>query len=190
MRRMSRLGRMPITIPDGVKATIDGGRLEVEGPKGRLSKTIHPSMRVVLKEKKLLVERSSDSRIHKSLHGLTRTLISNMVRGVTEGHEKNLEVRGVGYKAEVKEGKVLLHLGHSHPIEMELPKGIFIEVGKGPMVDELPTLRLKVKGLDKELVGMVTARIRSIAPPEPYKGKGIRYQGEMVKRKAGKAAAV
>ena len=176
---MSRIGRLPITIPPGVEVTIDGSRVKVKGPKGELVRDFSPRMKIVKDGQKLRVERPTDSKQDKSLHGLTRSLLNNMVQGVSEGFRKTLEIVGVGYRAEVKNGVLRLSLGFSHPVEYAIPQGIEIEC---------PTAtRIVVKGIDKELVGRVAAEIRAFRPPEPYKGKGIRYEGEEIRKKAGKA---
>jgi large subunit ribosomal protein L6 len=179
---VSRVGRMPIPIPPDVKVELEEGMVAVEGPKGRLEQSIHRRMIVKKDDSALLVERPSDSKMFRSLHGLTRTLLSNMVAGVTEGHHKNLEVNGVGYRADLRGRTLVLQLGLSHPIVFQPPEGIELEIGpKGVLIT--------VRGIDKQLVGQVAAKIRSFRPPEPYKGKGIRYQGEAVRRKAGKTGA-
>ena len=176
---MSRIGRAPIEIPAGVEVTINGHVIDVKGPKGQLSREFHPEMQVELTEGAILVTRPSDNKEHRSLHGLTRTLIANMVQGVTEGFTRNLEIVGVGYRAAKQGNKLVLSLGYSHPIEVEPAPGIEIEV-------PAPT-KISVKGIDKELVGQTAANIRDFRRPEPYLGKGIRYEGERVRRKAGKA---
>jgi large subunit ribosomal protein L6 len=179
---MSRIGRMPITIPAGVEVSQDGNHLTVKGPLGTLERTIHPEMRVERADGQLNVIRPSDEPRHRALHGLTRTLVNNMVAGVTTGFTKNLEISGVGYRATLQGEKLVLALGYSHPVELVPPAGIRFIV-------ETPT-RLAVSGPDKELVGQVAADIRSRRKPEPYKGKGIRYAGEQILRKAGKAGKV
>lgn len=178
---MSRVGFMPIEIPADVKVMTDGDSVSIEGPKGRLVQTIHPSMTVKIEGGTLLVQRQSESKFHKSLHGLTRTLLHNMVVGVTEGHQKNLEINGVGYRADVQGKALVFQLGLSHLIVFRAPGGVQISVDKGN--------KISVSGIDKQLVGQVAAKIRSFRPPEPYKGKGIRYEGEVVRRKAGKTGA-
>jgi large subunit ribosomal protein L6 len=179
---MSRIGRLPITIPAGVDVTIEGRTVTVKGPKGELSRELHPDIAVSREDGSIVVTRPTEQKIHKQLHGLTRTLVNNMVVGVTDGYRKGLEITGVGYRA-VKVGeKLQLNLGYSHPIEIEPPQGITFEV-------ENPT-RLAVVGIDKELVGEVAAKVRSTRKPEPYKGKGVRYAGEYVRRKAGKAGKI
>jgi len=179
---MSRIGRMPITIPQGVEVTQDGAHLTVKGPLGTLERSLHPEMRVEHEDGTLRVVRPSDEPRHRALHGLTRTLVNNMVTGVTSGFTKNLEISGVGYRATLQGEKLVLALGYSHPVEIVPPEGI-------KFIVETPT-RLAVNGADKELVGQVAADIRQRRKPEPYKGKGIRYQGEQILRKAGKAGKV
>lgn len=177
---MSRIGKNPIPVPDGVKVEIQGSRISVAGPKGELTRELRPEVKVSLEEGKIVVERASEKRFHKALHGLYRTLIANMVVGVTQGYKKILEIRGIGYKAELA-GKILnLSLGFSHPILFVPPEGIKIEL-QGPTM-------LMVSGIDKELVGLIASHIRSFRPPDLYKGKGIRYQDEKVRKKAGKTA--
>jgi large subunit ribosomal protein L6 len=179
---MSRIGRLPITLPQGVEIDQQGRTLSVKGPLGQLQREIHPEMSVERSDGELRVVRPSDEPRHRALHGLTRTLVNNMVTGVTSGFTKGLEISGVGYRAQLQGEKLVLALGYSHPVEMTPPAGIEFRV-------ETPT-RLAVFGADKELVGQVAARIRSKRKPEPYKGKGIRYAGEQVLRKAGKAGKV
>jgi large subunit ribosomal protein L6 len=179
---MSRIGRLPITIPAGVDVTIDGRTVTVKGPKGSLSRDLHPDIAVSREDGSIVVTRPTEQKMHKQLHGLTRTLVNNMVVGVTDGYRKGLEITGVGYRA-VKVGeKLQLSLGYSHQIEIEPPAGITFEV-------ENPT-HLAVVGIDKELVGQIAAKVRSTRKPEPYKGKGVRYAGEQVRRKAGKAGKI
>jgi large subunit ribosomal protein L6 len=175
---MSRIGKLPIEIPNGVKVTIAGLDVRVEGPKGNLSRTIMDGVTVSIEEKQITVVRKDDSIVARSAHGLVRTLLNNMVVGVTKGFEKALEINGVGYRAEAKGDILNLSLGYSHPINYELPKGISVEVDK--------MTKLLVKGIDKELVGQVAAKIRDFRGPEPYKGKGIKYADETILRKAGK----
>ena len=177
---MSRIGKQPITVPAGVDVTIDGSHVAVKGPRGSLERDLHPDMRVVLEDGVVRVERPSDERLHRSLHGLTRTLVSNMVEGVTNGFEKRLEIVGVGYRATLKDADLEMALGFSHPVEVPAPPGIEFEV-------PAPN-RIVVRGIDKQLVGEVAANIRKKRKPEPYKGKGVRYEGEYVRKKAGKAA--
>jgi large subunit ribosomal protein L6 len=179
---MSRIGRLPITVPAGVTVTLDGRAIKVEGPKGTLGRDLHPDIKVVQEEGTLLVQRPTDNKMHKQLHGLTRTLVANMVEGVTAGYRKGLEITGVGYRATKVGEKLLLNLGYSHPIEINPPSGISFEV-------ETPT-RLAVVGIDKELVGQIAAKVRATRKPEPYKGKGVRYAGEVIRRKAGKAGKI
>jgi large subunit ribosomal protein L6 len=179
---MSRIGRLPITLPQGVEIDQQGRTLRVKGPLGQLERDIHPEMKLERSDGELRVVRPSDEPRHRALHGLTRTLVSNMVTGVTSGFTKGLEISGVGYRAQLQGEKLVLALGYSHPVEIVPPAGIEFRV-------ETPT-RLAVFGADKELVGHVAARIRSKRKPEPYKGKGIRYTGEQVLRKAGKAGKV
>jgi len=175
---VSRIGRAPIKIPAGVEVTLNGSLIEVKGPKGQLSKELHPEMNVQVLDGSIVVTRPSDEKEHRSLHGLTRALIANMVKGVTEGFSRNLEIVGVGYRAAKQGNKLVLTVGYSHPVEMEPAPGIEIEV-------PAPT-KITVKGIDKELVGQTAANIRDVRRPEPYLGKGIRYEGEKVRRKAGK----
>jgi large subunit ribosomal protein L6 len=179
---MSRIGRLPIAVPSSVDVTIEGRRLTVKGPKGTLSRDLHPDMTVAREDGTIVVTRPTEQKVHKQLHGLTRTLVNNMVVGVTDGYRKGLEITGVGYRATKVGEKLQLNLGYSHPIEIEPPAGISFEV-------ENPT-RLAVDGIDKELVGQVAARVRATRKPEPYKGKGVRYAGERIRRKAGKAGKI
>ncbi len=177
---MSRIGRKPVALPKGVTTEIDGHKITVKGPKGEISRTLHEDMLITLEDGNVIVKRPSDEALHKALHGLTRTLVANMVQGVTEGFAKSLEIQGVGYKAEPKPFGVQLVVGFSHPVPYNAPKGIKITVTNN--------VNVKIEGIDKELVGQVAAELRNIRPPEPYKGKGIRYAGEQVRRKAGKTA--
>ncbi|MGH7607171.1 MAG: 50S ribosomal protein L6 [Gemmatimonadales bacterium] len=177
---MSRIGRKPIPLPPGVTASIDGRRMTVKGPKGEISRTLALDMGVAVEAQTITVTRPSDETRHKALHGLTRTLVANMVEGVTQGFSKSLEIQGVGYKAEAKPFGVQLVVGYSHPVVYRAPQGIKISVANN--------VQVKVEGVDKELVGQVAAELRNVRPPEPYKGKGIRYAGEQVRRKAGKTA--
>jgi large subunit ribosomal protein L6 len=178
---MSRIGRKPVTVPKGVTLQLDGSNVAVKGPRGELRRSLHPEMQVALDKDQFTVVRPSEEKRHKALHGLTRTLVQNMVDGVSKGVSKTLEIQGVGYKAEAKPYGVNLIVGYSHPVKYEAPKGIKISVDNNIVV--------KIEGADKELVGQVAAELRSVRPPEPYKGKGIRYQGEQVRRKAGKTGA-
>ena len=176
---MSRIGKQPVDIPNGVKASVNGQTVNIEGPKGKLSIEAHSLMKVSLADDKVVVERPDDSRQARSLHGLTRTLVANMVKGVSEGYTKVLEINGVGYRAAVK-GKVLnLQLGHSHDINYDIPEGLDIAVEKNVIT---------IKGIDNQLIGQVAAEIRAFRPPEPYKGKGVKYVEEHIVRKAGKTA--
>lgn len=176
---MSRVGRKPVPIPPGVEVAVQGQLVKVKGPRGALEREFHPDMRVTLADGSLKVERPSDEPFHRALHGLTRVLLANMVTGVTQGFEKALQLEGVGYRASKSGNKLVLTVGYSHPVEMEPPAGIEFEV-------PAPN-RVLVRGIDKELVGQVAARVRDVRPPEPYKGKGIMYAGERIRRKAGKA---
>jgi large subunit ribosomal protein L6 len=179
---MSRIGRLPIPVPAGVEVTLEGSRITVKGPRGELTRELTPELRVVREDGLLRVERPSEEKRARELHGLTRTLIANMVTGVTSGYRKGLEITGVGYRAQLVGRKLQLNLGYSHPVEIEPPAGVSFEV-------ESPT-RLAVVGIDKELVGHMAARIRATRKPEPYKGKGVRYSGEVVRRKQGKAGKI
>ena len=179
---MSRIGRLPITVPSGVDVTIDGRNVTVKGPKGTLSRVLHPDMTISREDGTLVVTRPTEQKTHKQLHGLTRTLVNNMVVGVTDGYRKGLEITGVGYRAALSGKKLQLNLGYSHQIEIDPPEGITFEV-------ENPT-RLAVVGIDKELVGQIAAKVRATRKPEPYKGKGVRYAGEYIRRKAGKAGKI
>jgi len=176
---MSRIGKKPVTIPKGVTVTLDGSKIKVKGPKGELSRSLPGAMHVSMKDNEVIVERPSDENEHKALHGLTRTLVANMIEGVTAGFSKQLEIVGVGYKAETRAYGLQLSLGFSHPIEYRAPAGIKLTAPQ-------PT-QVTIEGANKEMVGQVAAEIRSFRPPEPYKGKGIKYAGEQVRRKAGKA---
>jgi large subunit ribosomal protein L6 len=175
---MSRIGRKPITIPQGVQVDILGNNVKVKGPKGELSQVVSPDMKVTLNNDLITVERPSDDKEHRSLHGLTRTLISNMINGVTNGYTKALDINGVGYRV-VKQGKnLVLTIGYSHPVEIQPLPGIEFDV-------PAPN-KILVKGIDKQVVGQMAAEIRAVRPPEPYKGKGIKYESEVIRRKAGK----
>jgi len=180
---MSRIGLKAIDLPDKVQVDVKGNRVTVRGPKGELIRSFHPDMDIVLKDGVLRVQRPTDHRTHKALHGLTRSLLANMVTGVSKGYAKTLEIVGTGYRAELQGQKLVLHLGYSHPIEFDAPEDISFEVPRGGRA-------VTVQGIDKETVGEIAARIRRQRPPEPYKGKGVRYQGEYVRRKAGKAGRV
>ncbi|RME10464.1 MAG: 50S ribosomal protein L6 [Ardenticatenia bacterium] len=177
---MSRIGRMPVPVPAGVTVDIQGNTITVKGPKGQLSYTFHPDMQVSLEDGQIVVRRPSDERQHRALHGLTRALINNMVVGVSQGYKKDLILEGTGYRADVKGTTLVLNVGYSHPVEIEAPEGITFEVDRSGK-------NLSVSGIDKQLVGEIAARIRRVRPPEPYKGKGIRYADEVIRRKAGKS---
>ena len=179
---MSRVGEKPIPIPSGVECKLDGVVLRVKGPKGQLQRDLHPNMKITVEGDQITVTRSTDGRIDRSLHGLTRTLISNMVVGVTEGFSKTLNVVGVGYKVDLKGKALNLSLGYSHSIDYPPPEGIEFDVDNKKN-------EIVVKGINKETVGQVSAEIRMLRPPEPYKGKGVMYAGERIRRKAGKTAA-
>lgn len=178
---MSRVGSKPIEIPDGVTVSVDGDVVRVKGPRGELTQAVRPEMDVSVEDGLVRVARPSDARQHKALHGLTRSLIANMVEGVTDGYRKGLEIVGIGYRAEKRGKNLVLNVGFSHEVEYPEPEGITISTD-GPTV-------ILVEGNDKQQVGQVAAELRAVRPPEPYKGKGIRYQGEHVRRKAGKAGA-
>lgn len=179
---MSRIGYQPIEIPGTVDLKIDGSLVTVKGPKGELSYRANPNIQLERENAQLNVRRPNDDRRMRSLHGLTRTLINNMVMGVTDGYEKRLEVRGVGYRAQVDGKALVLNVGYSHPVRMEPVEGISFAIGDNNQI--------VVSGIDKQLVGEIAARVRRVRPPEPYKGKGIRYVGEYVRQKAGKAGKV
>ena len=176
---MSRIGKLPINIPGGVTITVgDDNTVNVKGPKGQLSEKISPDMEISMEEGVLLVKRPSDDKEHKALHGLSRSLIHNMVVGVTSGYQKNLDIVGVGYRAQMQGTKLVLNVGYSHPVELEAPAGVTFEVPN-------PN-RISVLGISKQQVGQMAADIRKVRPPEPYKGKGIKYENEFVRRKEGK----
>jgi large subunit ribosomal protein L6 len=176
---MSRIGKHPVNIPSGVTVTVNGNTLKVKGPKGELTRTLHHDMKVSTNNGSVTVERPSDESNHKALHGLSRTLVANMIEGVTKGYQKQLEIVGVGYKAETRPYGLQLALGFSHPVEYRAPQGIKLTAPQ-------PT-QILIEGPSKEVVGQVAAELRSLRPPEPYKGKGIKYAGEQIRRKAGKA---
>ncbi|NLN88271.1 MAG: 50S ribosomal protein L6 [Syntrophomonadaceae bacterium] len=178
---MSRIGRKPISLPAGVEIKTENNIITVKGPKGLLSQSIHKDITIEQQDNELLVTRPSDVKRHRAMHGLTRALVANMVTGVTTGFEKRLEMVGVGYRAQMQGNKLVLNIGYSHPIEIDPPQGVEFEV---PAVT-----RVTVKGIDKQLVGNTAADIRALRKPEPYKGKGVRYENEVVKRKAGKSGA-
>jgi len=176
---MSRIGKMPIPVPAGVKVNIEKGTVSVTGPRGELRRQLNPEMGIRLENDRLIVSRPSDGKAHRSLHGLTRSLLANMVEGVTKGFDKSLEMVGVGYRAEKAGDKLVLRIGYSQPVEVSPLPGVSLNVEGGN--------RIKVSGIDKEVVGEMAAEIRAIRPPDAYKGKGIRYAGEQVRIKAGKA---
>ncbi|MBQ2092858.1 MAG: 50S ribosomal protein L6 [Clostridia bacterium] len=175
---MSRIGRMPIAIPAGVEVKLDGNTVSVKGPKGELARTVHQNMKVEVNGAEITVTRPNDDKENRSLHGLTRTLIANMIKGVTDGFSKELEVNGVGYRASVEGNKLVLNVGYSHPVEMPLPDGIKAEVNDK---------KITISGIDNQKVGQFAAEVREQRPPEPYKGKGIKYMDEHIRRKEGKA---
>lgn len=178
---MSRIGKLPITIPESVQFELSGRKVKVKGQRGELERTFSPLVDIKKDGNQVIVTRSSDEKHVRALHGTTRAVIHNMVTGVSEGFQKILEIEGVGYKAEMQDNKLVISVGYSHPVEVEPPDGIEFEVSEKNRV-------VTVRGANKEAVGQVAADIRKIRPPEPYKGKGIRYQGERVRRKAGKSA--
>jgi large subunit ribosomal protein L6 len=180
---MSRIGRMPILIPRGVTVDIHKNSVRVKGPKGEISRDFDPDMQINLEDNQIVIQRPTDHRRHRALHGLTRALLNNMVVGVSQGFTRQLQIEGVGYRAELQGKNLVLNVGYSHPVVIEPPADISFEVERGNRV-------LSVSGIDKELVGEMAARIRRVRPPEPYKGKGIRYAGEYVRRKAGKAGKI
>ena len=178
---MSRIGRKPVVIPAGVEVTLDGNTVTVKGPKGTLTRTFHNRMNIAVENNEIVVTRPSDDKEDRSLHGLTRTLISNMVEGVTTGFKKELEINGVGYRAQKQGKKLILSLGYSHPVEMEDPEGLeSVLDGQN---------KITIKGIDKQKVGQYAAEIRELRKPEPYKGKGIKYADEVIRRKVGKTGA-
>ncbi|HHW60699.1 MAG TPA: 50S ribosomal protein L6 [Syntrophomonadaceae bacterium] len=176
---MSRIGKKPISLPSGVEAKIEGNTVTIKGPKGTLTQQLPEEITLKQEDNQLVAERPSESKQHRALHGLTRALVANMVEGVTKGFEKKLELVGVGYRAQMQGNKLVINIGYSHPVEIDPPEGIEFEV-------PAPN-KITVKGIDKQLVGNTTAHIRAVRKPEPYKGKGIRYEDEVVRRKAGKA---
>lgn len=180
---MSRIGKKPVVIPAGVEVKIQGVHVSVKGPKGTMAITFHPRVKISMVEKDVVVERQSEDKLDKSLHGITRTLIANMIEGVTTGFVRAMEIQGVGYRVNMKGNDLDLSLGFSHPVVFKAPEGISFEIDK-----EKKNI-FRILGINKEVVGQTAAKIRSLRPPEPYKGKGIRYLGENVKRKAGKAAS-
>jgi len=180
---VSRIGRQPVPIPKGVQVTIEGNRLIAKGPKGELARDLPEPIQVRVEGDQIVVTRPSDDRVHRSLHGLTRALVANMITGVHEGFTRRMEIEGVGWRAEAQGPNLVLMVGYSHPVEIVPPPGITFQVDKGGRT-------FSISGIDKELVGEMAARIRRVRPPEPYKGKGIRYEGEKIRRKAGKAGKV
>jgi len=180
---VSRIGRLPVEVPQGVDVNVKGTHVRVKGPKGQLEHTFPASMKITLDKGVITVERPSDEGTHRAMHGMTRAIINNMVIGVTDGFEKILEINGVGYRGELQGKNLILSVGYSHPVEVVPPEGISFEVEDRNRV-------IHIKGYDKALVGQVAADIRKIRPPEPYKGKGIKYQDERIRRKAGKAGKV
>ncbi|UCC87623.1 MAG: 50S ribosomal protein L6 [Anaerolineales bacterium] len=180
---MSRIGRLPIPVPKGVTVDIQKNTVRVKGPKGELQRTFDPDIQVKLEDNQVVVQRPTDNRRHRALHGLTRALLNNMVVGVSQGFVRRLQIEGVGYRAQLQDQDLVLNVGYSHPVVIEPPDGISFEVEKSYR-------GISVLGIDKEVVGEMAARIRRVRPPEPYKGKGIRYEGEYVRRKAGKAGKV
>ena len=177
---MSRIGRLPVAVPSGVQVNVQGSDVHVKGPKGEMKRTFSPHIEIAMEDGQVVVKRKSDDAAERALHGTTRAVIANMVRGVSSGFQVVLEVEGVGYRAEMSGKDLSLFVGYSHPVKMEPPTGIFFEV-------DLKTRQIKVNGYDREVVGQTAAEIRRVRPPEPYHGKGIRYQGEKIRRKAGKA---
>lgn len=182
---MSRIGKQPVTVPSGVKVQVNNGAIRVEGPKGKLELNYHPNMRVSYDDgkKAVLVNRPDDERLNRALHGLTRSLINNMVLGVTKGYEKRLKIEGIGYKAAMQKKSVVLTVGYANAVTMTPPDGVEVEIPKG---DEATII---IRGADKQKVGQLAAEVRKVRPPEPYKGKGIRYENEVVRRKEGKSFA-
>ncbi|HHV15998.1 MAG TPA: 50S ribosomal protein L6 [Gelria sp.] len=178
---MSRIGKKPISLPAGVEVKVDGNIVTIQGPKGSLAQTLPEGISVIQEDNQALVERANDNKQQRSFHGLSRALIANMVEGVTNGFEKKLELVGVGYRAQMQGKKLVINIGFSHPVEIDAPEGIEFEV-------PAPT-KITIKGIDKQLVGNTAAHIRAIRKPEPYKGKGIKYEDEYIRRKAGKAGA-
>jgi len=182
---MSRVGRKPIGVSDLVTVRVTENELRVTGPKGELSRNISSLLEIAIHNKEVVVSRLGESRLHRSLHGLTRTLIANMIKGVASGFEKKLEIHGVGYRAEVKDKDIVLRIGLSHPVHYHLPEGVNAEVKREEQIT-----RIRLTGINKEKLGDAAARLRALFPPEPYKGKGIRYEGEVIRRKAGKTKAI
>jgi len=177
---VSRIGRLPVTVPSSVKVEIQGSSVKVQGPQGQMSRTFSPGMNITLEDSQIVVTRETESREHRSLHGTTRALINNMVVGVSTGFDRVLEIDGVGYRSEMNGQNLVLYVGYSHPVVIEPPEGITFEV-------DTKTRQVKIHGRDIEQVGQIAANIRKVRPPEPYHGKGIRYAGEKIRRKAGKS---
>jgi large subunit ribosomal protein L6 len=177
---VSRVGRMPVVIPTGVKVDINGAHVDVKGPKGEMKRTFSPSIGIVLENGQIVISRKSDLPAERALHGTTRAILANMIHGVSAGFERILEIEGVGYRAEMNGKNLVLHMGYSHPVEMQPPAGISFDVDQ-------KARQIFVRGFDKELVGQVAANVRNVRPPEPYHGKGLHYLGEKIRRKAGKA---
>jgi large subunit ribosomal protein L6 len=180
---VSRVGRLPVVVPSGVEVKIEGSHVKIKGPKGEMEYTFSPKIEITLNEGEVTIKRPSDARDMRSLHGTTRALIQNMVTGVTDGFQKELELVGIGYRANMQGNNLVLNVGYSHPVEIEPPQGITFEVGDRNQ-------QIFVSGIDKQAVGQIAADIRKVRPPEPYKGKGIRYKDEYIRRKAGKAGKV
>jgi large subunit ribosomal protein L6 len=178
---MSRIGKAPIPIPPGVTVTINGGEVKVKGPKGELKRVIRPELEVVKEDNKIILKRSSETRLVRSLHGLSRTLVANMVNGVTQGFTKHLDIVGVGYRAAVEGSNLIMQLGYSHPVEIPIPQGVTVTITKN--------VAMTISGYDKQVLGDFCAYVRDRRPPEVYKGKGVKYSTERIRRKAGKAAA-
>ena len=177
---MSRIGRMPVVIPSGVQVNVDGSNVNVKGPKGELRRTFSPLIGIVMENGQLVITRNSENPAERALHGTTRAVLANMIHGVSAGFERVLEIEGVGYRAELKGKNLVLHMGYSHPVEMEPPDGITFDVDQ-------KTRQVFVRGFDKEQVGQIAANVRKVRPPEPYHGKGLHYLGEKIRRKAGKS---
>jgi len=177
---VSRIGRMPIPVPAGVKVSVQGSRVTVQGAKGQLERTFHPDISIGMENGTIVVTRPTDQPKHRALHGLTRALLANMIHGVANGFTRELVIEGVGYRADMQDRNLVLSVGYSHQVVMAPPEGVTFEVAKG-------NRGITVSGIDKELVGEVAAKVRAVRPPEPYKGKGIAYAGEKIRRKAGKA---
>ena len=177
---MSRVGRMPVVIPAGVQIELNGSNVSVKGPKGEMTRTFSPLIGIAMENGQIVITRNSDQPAERALHGTTRAVLANMIHGVSAGYERILEIEGVGYRAEMKGQTLVLNMGYSHPVEMEPPAGISFDV-------ETKARLVFVRGFDKELVGQTAANVRSVRPPEPYHGKGLHYQGEKIRRKAGKA---